>query len=411
MTAVRSLGEVYDPLGAHLQDPYPFYARARRDEPVFFSPVVGAWILTRYDDVRQVLRAPEVFSSARKLRPLAPLPPTVAAVLREGYQLDPPGLMLSDGPGHRRLRAPVAHALSPARVDAAEPFIRRRAEELVDALAGDRHVELMSRYANLLPLNVISHLCDLAPEDEPVAFAGSYRASRVFFVRLPEPEQVAAARDSVAFQRLCGSYVRIRHADPGDDLVSELVTAVAPGGGPLPLPLETQLARTLMTVILAGHVTTAGLIGAAVRHLLANREQWELLCQRPALIPQAVEEAARYDTPTHAFLRLARHEVTVGGIRLPAGSEVLAVFAAANRDPALCKRPEEFDITRPPTRHLAFGAGPHACVGALLGRRQAEVTLEVLTRRLPNLRLVPDQDFKVQGDLVVRSLSALRLAW
>jgi cytochrome P450 len=410
-TTGRSLGESYDPLGSHLQDPYPFYARARREEPVFWSPAVNAWVLTRYEDIRNVLRDPETFSSGNALRPLRPLPPAVVEVLREGYPLEPPGLLLADGDAHRRLRAPAARGLSPARVAAAEPVIRRKATALVDEFTGDGHAELMSQYAFRLPISVIAHMCALTPEDEAIAFTASYQANRTQFAQLSEDEHVAAAREGVKLHQLCGRYLHARRAEPGDDLISEVVTALAPGDEPLPFPREAQIARTLQTLILAGHVTTSSLIGSAVRYLLTDRAQWDLLRERPELIPNAVEETVRYDNPTPGFLRRVTREVTLGGHTLPASSEVLVPYPAANRDPALCERSDEFDVTREPVRHLGFGTGPHACVGAQLGRRQAEVTLEILTQRLPGLRLVPDQEFVMEGTVNVRSLAALHLTW
>jgi cytochrome P450 len=407
----KTLGESYDPLGAHMQDPHPLFARARAEEPVFWSPAVEAWVVTRYEDVRNVLRDAETFSSAPVLRPVSPLPPAIEAILREGYPLDPPSLIISDGALHRRLRAPAVHGLSSARVDAAEPFIRQRAEELVDAFAAEGHVELMGQYAYRLPVSVVAHLFGLAPEDEQLAYQGSYQSNRVSYARLSEAEQVEAARGSVRLHELVGRYLHARRAEPGDDLISEVVTALAPGTEPLSYAHETQVARTILTLLIAGHITTSGLIGAAVRHLLTDRAQWELLCDRPELIGNAVEETARYDGPAHVFRRRATREVTLGGHTLPPGSEVLVAYQSANRDPALCERPDTFDITREPVRHLGFGTGPHACVGASLGRREAEVTLEILTRRLPGLRLVPDQDFTIQGSLNVRSLATLHLTW
>lgn len=411
MTVTRPPGEVFDPFGAHLQNPYPLFARARQEEPVFWSPVVNAWVITRYEDVRAVLRDWQTFSSANATRPVNPLPQPTLEVMRGGIPMDMPGIGNSDGEDHRRQRAPVARRLSTAAVDAAAPFIRQRAEALMDAFAADRHVEVMDRYAHPLPLAVIAHLCGLDPEEAEIAYAGSYRGNQVRFDRIPEPERTANAHAFVAFHQLCQRLVQARHAAPRDDLISEVVTDVAPGDGPLSTAQVNRAAQILMVTVLAGHVTTSGVIGSALRHLLTHRDQWELLCRQPELIPNAVEEVVRYDSPTTAFYRVTTRDVTLGGRQLPAGTEILVCFSAANRDPALCDRPEVFDITRPPTRHVAFGAGPHTCLGAALARRQLAVTLETLTRRLPQMRLVPGQEFRVRGTLTIRELVELHLAW
>lgn len=409
----QTLGRLYDPLGVHLHNPYPFYARARQQEPVFWSAAVNAWVLTRYQDVRWVLRSPEVFSSANVLRPRVPIPPATAAVLGAGAlsDPDPPGLASSDGAAHRRLRAPVAHGLSPARVEAAEPFIRARAEALVDTFESDGRAELIGQYATPLARSVIANVCGLDPDDMPVVAAGSARGNQLRLGRLAADQQPAAAHAAVAYQQMCARQVHARRAAPSDDLIGEFVAAVAPGDQPLTPADETEVTRTVATVITAGHVTTSALIGSTVRHLLTHRKQWELVCQQPDLIANAVDETARFDPPTQALLRVTTQPVTLGGHHLPERSEVLATLAAANRDPAVCENPDVFDITRPPTRHVAFGAGPHACVGAALGRRETQIAVEVVARRLPRLRLVAGQALTIKGTLMLRSLTSLHLTW
>src|ERR1041384_1772737 len=158
------LGDLYDPLRTHLSDPYPFYERARREEPLFFSPVIGAWVVTKMADVRAVLRDGRTFSSATPLRPYSPFPPAILAELAKGCpQRDT--YITMDGEAHRRLRAPAAAALSPERVTAAEPYITERASQLIDGFAKDGHVEFMAGYANRLPVDVIARIVGFGPED------------------------------------------------------------------------------------------------------------------------------------------------------------------------------------------------------------------------------------------------------
>jgi cytochrome P450 len=194
-------------------------------------------------------------------------------------------------------------------------------------------------------------------------------------------------------------------------LLSEVVAALAADDGPLSLEQEAELARVVMGLFVAGHITTSGLVGNGIRHLLSHRDQWELLCDRPELVENAVEEIARYDTPVQGFLRITTQPTTLGAVQLPHGAEVLLLYASANHDQALCQHPEVFDITRRPTRHLAFAAGRHTCVGAGLSRRELAATLRTLVRRLPTLRLVPDQEFQVQGMLTAHGLRALHVTW
>jgi cytochrome P450 len=162
---------------------------------------------------------------------------------------------------------------------------------------------------------------------------------------------------------------------------------------------EAELANMVFGIALPGHITTSALLGNGLLRLLRERAQWRLLSERPDLIPNAVEEVARFATPTHIFLRLATKETTVAGQRLPDGAEVAVWLAAANRDEAAFERAEEFDITRRPRPNVVFGHGAHYCLGAGLARRQIEVSLRLLTERLPDLHLVPDQEIKFRPTL------------
>nr|WP_241755566.1 cytochrome P450 [Actinomadura sp. RB99] len=169
------------------------------------------------------------------------------------------------------------------------------------------------------------------------------------------------------------------------------------------------LISNLQNLLLAGHLTTTALIGTAVLHLLRDRDQWELLCRRPELAAAAVEEAARFDAPVQGFRRVATRPVTIAGTDLPAGAQVFVAFGAAGRDPDAHARPDAFDITREPARHLAFGHGAHACPGAQLAREQVRISLVTLARELPGLRLAGPVE--TQPNLIHRSPEELILTW
>lgn len=408
----ESVGETFDPLGAHLADPYPFYARSRRDEPIFFSPTFNAWMVSRFADVRAVLRDGETYSSDNVLRPIVQLDPSVFGVLAQGY---PPikAFIEQDGEPHRRWRAPTADSFSPEEVDAAEPFMRERARAMVDGFLGDGRVEFMGAYANRFPVDVISHLLGIDPADADAVERGSYAGASLFNVQLSPDEQRRAAADFVAFQHLMAGYVRARRAAPRDDVISRVVTALAPGDGGLTFEQETELVPNLLGVALAGNITTSALLGNVLRWLLEDPERWRLLCADPSLIPNAVEEVARFDPPTHGFFRVTTRDVTLAGKDLPAGTEVMVLFASANRDESVFERPDELDITRPGSgaRSMTFGHGAHFCIGSGLAGREAEVTLDVLTRQLPGLRLMPGQEYRFRPTLDHRGLKELLLEW
>jgi cytochrome P450 len=410
MTTSQPLGERYDPLGAHAQDPYAFYALARRQQPVFFYPELAVWVVTRYDDVRVVLRDTETFSSANSLRPVANPDPAVYAELAKGYPMAPESVS-SDGAAHRRLRAPFADGLGVDQVRALEPYIRQRAGELVDAFAADGHAELMGQFAVPLPMDVLGQLFGLAPADMPLVHAGSLGILALVSARAAGAEQVAVARGVVELQQLLAGYVGRRRAAPGEDLISRAVAELAPAAGWLTFAQEAELVESLFGTLLAGHITTSNLLGNGVWHLLSHPEQWALLRHRPELLDGAVEEIARYDTSVQAQFRVTTRPVALAGQELPSGAQVLVLFGSANRDPALVDRPEVFDITRPPSRHLAFGFGAHFCAGAQLARAELRIALATLADRLPGLRLAEAQQVTIAPSLRQRGPTALHVEW
>jgi cytochrome P450 len=407
-----SLGECFQPFGDHLQNPYPFYARLRREEPVTWSPSLGAWLVTRYEDVRAVLRDPETFSSANALRPVFRFYPGTLEELRRGFPMVP-STVDSDGRTHRRLREPLTRALTPEKVAALEPFIRERAEALVDGFAADGSAELMNQYAYPLPVEVIAELLGVDPGDRTRVTVQSYQAASLISAELPEPRQREAAAGMVELMHLLMWYADERWRRPRDDLVSQVVTTLVgrPDGEPLSLEVQSELVWHLLGVMVAGHTTTSSLLGTGLLHLLEDRSRWLLLCEQPELIFAAVEEMARFDPAVQSFFRVTTRPATVGGVHLEAGAELLLLYGSANRDEALCEHPEEFDVARQPTRHLAFGMGLHACVGAGLARTELRISLETLTRRLPNLQLDPYQEVRIRPGLNHRGPWALHVTW
>ncbi|NUP39434.1 MAG: cytochrome P450 [Streptomyces sp.] len=401
--------ELHGRLDELQRDPYPYYERARRSEGLTYVAELDAWLVARDADVREVLRRPEDFSSANALTPDVLPGPAALAVLGGGFG-GRPVVVTADGTDHQRLRAPIVRGLSPARVSAVLPYAAERAAALVDAFVKDGHVELMSAYAGKLPGEVIGRIVGLDPADVPAVVHGGHRAEELLFRPLAEDEQIAAAEDVVAMQHLLDRYARERHAAPREDLCTELVTSVV-GEGELTLEHRHELVAHLQNLLIAGHLTTTALIGTTVLHLLRHPRQWELLCAQPERIPAAVEEAARHDTALQGFRRITTGPVTLAGTELPPGATLFVAFGAANRDPSRHPRPDEFDITRPPQRHLAFGLGVHGCPGSQPAREQLRLTLEELTRRLPGLRLADDRPVTMRPTMIHRSPESLHLTW
>ncbi|MFC8272742.1 cytochrome P450 [Streptomyces sp. NPDC057271] len=400
------------------RDPYPLYARARQADGLTFVPELDAWLVARDADVREVLLRPDDFSSAQSLRPDVLPPPAVFGVLARGFGRRPT-VVSTDGAAHRRHRAPINRGLSAARVAALTPYAAEVAARLVDGFAADGRTEVMGSYARELPGAVIGRLIGFDPEDVPAAVHGGHRAEQLLFRPMAEDEQLAAAEDVVALQRLLDRYARDRRARPRDDLCSAMVAALAPDTGLGPGTREltddqrNELVSNLQNLLIAGHLTTTALIGTALFHLLSHRDRWELLCARPELIPGAVEEAARFDTAVQGFRRTTTRPVVLSGTELPAGATVFVAYGSANRDEARHEDADTFDITRSasPVRHVSFGHGAHGCPGSQLARTQLRLTLELFTRRLPGLRLAKDQEVVMRPTMIHRSPLELWVTW
>ena len=394
---------------AFYRDPYPLYAEARRTRGLTFVPELDAWLVSRREDVREVLSRPEQFSSAGALRPdYLPGKAALSELVKGlgGVQ----AVLSADGDAHRRLRRPLTRGLSSARVAAALPYVTERAAALIGSFAGDGQVEWMDAYARPLPADVIGHLMGLDPADVPGAIRGAQRAESLVFTELTEAEQVAAAHEIVALQLLLDGYARARRREPRDDLCTEMVRELAPGSADLTLDQRREIVSNLQNLLLAGHLTTTALLGTVVLHLLRDRRQWELLCEQPRLVPAAIEEAVRFAAPVQGFRRTVTTGVTLGETELRANDVVFVSFASAGRDADANARPDEFDIGRQAFRHLSFGHGPHGCPGSQLAKEQVRITLEILLRELPGLRLART-DITMAATLIHHSPEALFLAW
>ncbi|GAA3471521.1 cytochrome P450 Cyp144 [Nonomuraea roseola] len=394
---------------AFYRDPYPVYAEARRARGLTFVPELGAWLVSRREDVREVLSKPEQFSSARALRPDYLPGKAALSELVKGFG-GVQAVLTADGEAHRRLRRPLARGLSPARVAAALPFVTARAEALIGSFAGDGQVEWMEAYARPLPADVIGHLIGFDPADTHGAIRGAQRAEDLLFTELTEAEQVDAAKEIVALQHLLDGYARARRRDPRDDLITEMVRDLAPGSDDLTLDQRKEIVSNLQNLLLAGHLTATALLGTVVLNLLRDRRQWELLCEKPELVSVAIEEAARFEAPIQGFRRTVTTKVTLSGTELNENDVLFVSFASAGRDADANARPDEFDITRPALRNLSFGHGPHGCPGSQLAKEQVRITLEMLIRDLPGLRLART-DVTMAPTLIHRSPEELFLAW
>ena len=411
MTAPSATGrgcpveESFDPLSpAYLADPYAILA-ALPHAPVFFAPSIGYYVVTRHADIEQVFGDPGTYSAAIAQAPLAPLVPRAQEILLAGGHRPQPSMVSLDEPGHARLRKPAARAFSMKRVQAMVPAIRATTTWLLDAVAEEAEFDLVAALAFPLPANIVFSLMGVPEPDYPrlKEWCG-YRAA-LSWGRPAPGDQIEIATSIAAYRRYLRDLVDAKIATPGDDLTSDLLVIHREDPGRLTLD---EIASILFSLSFAGHETTTGLIGNAVRRLLEDPGRWTEVAAQPAMIPAAVNETLRYDPSVPVWRRITTREVTLGGVDLPAGARLFLWLAAAGRDGAVFAAPDDFDLHRANAEaHLAFGKGLHYCLGANFGKLEAQIAIAGLARRYPGLRLADSQDFSFHPNISFRGPQVL----
>jgi cytochrome P450 len=386
-------------LPATKADPYPLYAQLR-PRGLVRSPL-GAFAAADYATVASILRDRR-FSSSPAHQP-GYRPPS--------YPPDDPRFGLPDGdllnldpPDHTRLRRLVSGAFTPRAIAGLEPWIREVTDRLMTAADDAAGFDLIDALAFPLPIAVICHLLGVPAEDQ-----AQFRAWGHDVAATLDPQLAAAARAQSraaekALTRYLQDLVRERRANPDDTILSALIAAEEEGDR----LSSGEVVRMAFLLLIAGFETTVNLIGNGTVALLGDPGGWERLRQDPALVPTAIEEMLRYDSPVQLTSRTATEEVEVGGTVIAAGRTVLVSIGGANRDPGVFDQPDEFRIDRPdPGRHLSFSLGLHHCLGAALARLEGRIAIEELTRRYRALELADRPTRRSQ--LVLRGFESVPL--
>jgi cytochrome P450 len=290
-----------------------------------------------------------------------------------------------------------------------EPFVRELTARFVEERLSSGRADLIRDLAWDLPALVIFRVLGIPDEDVARVKAGAASRLLLMWGRPEEDEQVRLARGMAAFWRYAESLVASRAEQPRDDFTSDLLPA---RDGDSPALNHQEVTTIVYALLFAGHETTTGLIGNAMRRLLAARHAWEEICRDPSLIPNAIEEALRFDTSVIAWRRQTTQAFKIGGVPVPVDADLLLLLGSANRDPAVFEDPDRFDIHRRNAKeHLSFGQGVHYCLGAPLARLEARVVLEELSARLPSLRLVSGQTLRFQPNTSFRGPLSLLVEW
>jgi cytochrome P450 len=366
----------YDPL-----NPFPMYKFLRETYPVFRHPAARGWQVFRYNDVLKVLNAPTTFSSN-----VFGASQDKAAMAESLVHLDPPR--------HRHMRALVNQVFTPKRVAQLEQRIVTIANELLDAVEPMGTMDFIADFASPLPVIVIAELLGIPAED------------RAHFRRWSDALLATPTEGGIYQQPELYEYIQAaieqRRKEPGDDLISQLISAQIEGES---LSMREILGFCVLLLV-AGNETTMNLLGNSLLCFEEHPEAWEELSHDPSLLPSAIEEVLRYRSPVQFLARVASVDTTIGGEHIQAGELITLCLGSANRDEAEFANPEVFDMGRSPNRHLAFGHSIHFCLGAPLARLEANIGLSLLLQRLSDIRVASNESLEPvsMGFLGVRAL-------
>jgi cytochrome P450 len=379
-------------------DPYPIYHFIREHEPVHHAPD-GSWVLTRYDHSAALLRDPRFSTNPARLTE-GPDAAAMGPIRQVGSSL----MMFLDPPDHTRLRSLVSQAFTPRMVESLRPRIQLLVDKLLDAVVETGEMDVLADLAYPLPTVVICELLGVPAEDRERFKSWSADASRLLDGYL---DQTAMDKGMVAGMYLFQYFtdlVDARRKEPRNDLLSALLAAETQGDR----LTHAELLSTATLLFVAGFETTMNLLGNGTLALLRNPDQLARMRDDPALVRSGVEELLRYDSPVHVTARIAKEDVPIGGEIIREGEQAVAILGAANRDPEQFPDPDRLDVARNPNRHLAFGGGPHFCLGASLARLEGQIAFGTLLRRLPDLELVTTEP-TYRDHYVIRGLNELRV--
>lgn len=389
---------------ANIQDPYPLYDRMRERGPVHQVGNSEFYVVCGLDAINEVINYPEVFSSN--------LTSTMTYTPEHGivaFQLDRLGgptqvLATADDPAHAAHRKLLIPQLAAKRIGAAERFVGDTAERLWREGLCDDHVEWMGAMANRLPMMVVARIIGVPDDDVDMLVASGCATTQLLDGLIDADGLAAAGAAAMELSAYVGEHFEQAAGNPGDNLLSDLATACASG------ELDDTTARVMMlTLFSAGGESTASLLGSAVWILASEPDVQRQLRQDKELLGPFIEEVLRYEPPFRGHYRHVLDDTTLGGVELPAGSRLLLLWGAANRDPNQFDAPNEFQIDRPKGKgHLTFGKGAHFCVGASLARLEARIVLGLLLDRTEWIEAV-DRGRWLSSNLV-RRLERLDLA-
>jgi cytochrome P450 len=373
---------------SYLSDPYPYFNALREEMPVAYAPNYDLYLVSRFDDIVAVLKNRDVFSAANATIAFSKIAPAAQAILAKGFPRKPT-FSNADAPRHTAMRSGASKCLTHRRWKSVQPVITEFVEERLAAIKGKAVIDLGADV--IFPTTSYAGFALLGFPRENNEMLFSWCGNRVMMTYgvLDEAEQVIAAQQLVDFWDYSRDFVRKREKEPVDDLTSDLIAMAKASNGAVTIEDVDNMVYSLS---LASHETTANAMLNGFHRLMRNRNVWDELVADRSLIPGAVEELMRFDSPTITHRRLTTVDTELGGVKIPAGATVMLMFGAGNHDPERFPDPETLDIRRKNAiEHLAFGKNWHFCLGAPLARFEIGMLLGKLLDAMPGMTAVEDQ--------------------
>ena len=398
--------------GTYFSNPFPLFAELRKSQPVFYSETLGGWVVTRFQDVSDILHNHQDYSSkGRVLHLINKLDPEVQKRLPLLQMHFATGLAHSDAPEHKRLRGLLAQAFTPKVSESMRPITRDVVQQVISRLESTS--DLIHDVFTPVPALVVGRLLGSADSDIPdlIRWAGAING---LYEKggLIDPEKAIYAEEMlqeirVFVTRLANERRILRdkgELDPSQDVLAGLVNAELQGDS----LSDSELVSTVVTLFVAGHETTTHLLGNGMLALLSSDTELQRIKSDPDLIPTAVDEMARFDGSVPRSWRITKNAMEISGVSIPAGELVLPMLSSANRDENEFADPDRFNLDRDTRKHLAFGRGVHVCLGAPLARIEGQEIIKEILSRFPNMRLSKNVDeLQWRKDVALRGLVSL----
>jgi cytochrome P450 len=394
----------------YLDEPYAIAAELRDEHPVFYAEELGYLVVTEMDEIERIFNEHETFASVNVQDPVFPLAPEAQQVL-SAEDFNPVAVMSNrPEPDHGRIRKYTRQGFSNKRIKTLEPFMRRRGNQLIDAmLAAGSSTEFVDAFAFPLPGETVFRFIGFPEADDELLKQWCGDRKAFSWGRPTGDQQTEIAEQMLAYWRYCRKFTASKRADRGDDFTSELITAHEENPDDI---TYREVESVVYGLSFAGHEAVTSAICNTLQCLLPRRKVWAEICADPTLIPNAVEEVMRFNSSQISWRRLTTADTTVGGYDVPAGTAIFMNFASANRQADIFENPDEFDIHRPNAAHnISFGKGVHYCLGARFAKFETQVMTEILADRIPSLRLVEDQSESYFPNITFRGPTTLHIAW